>query len=580
MKATYRRALMAVGTLVASFGGGALASLDAQQVCRVAPPDDVKRIMVPALRSSNKQLAVQAADEIRERLGRDFSCRDLLVISKNDIERTLVASGYRTDTALSPTDAKTLATLMRADEYISGSVVRTPENEFQVEANLVLSRNNALVQPLPTVRTRRLDDAAKEVARHLDAAKKQMAAEQRCVALARQNNYVGAAAAAQQGIQAYPQSTLARLCLLEMYSQLNYGADSLVRVAEEILAIDPRSRIALEYAAVAYDSLKQDDKAVDAWTRLIAADPTNTRLVERATAYLLTSGQAARARPIIMEAVEQNPGDPALQRLKFLVLLTIRDWRAAYETGEELIKTDTAMADTTFFTRLVSAYANDSQPQRAAEAAARGIAKFPSNASLYALHAQTLRNAGQLQQSLVSARRAVELNPRIPRGWVLVAQTQMDLGQPDSSLASLRRAKEMNTDSTFLSQYALSLGNQAFRDANAMKDSASASATRAKFQQAVRFLALADSVADVQQNKDNANFLLGISAFALGQSAATDAPRTKSCELARTAQDAFTLAQIHLPRGASVNQQAAGQYMQYLSQFTPVVDRQVRQFCR
>ncbi|MGH7665310.1 MAG: tetratricopeptide repeat protein [Gemmatimonadaceae bacterium] len=574
MKSILRHVLATAAALAAFGVGGSLSPLAAQQVCRSTPPDDVRRILIPTFRAATPALAVQAADEVRERAEREFSCRDLLILPKKDIVRFLEASGYRTDTSLSPTDARTLASSMRADEYLTGTVTRDGGN-YRINASLVLARNNALVQPLPTVLDGDLDDAAEQVIENLQVAKRQLEAEARCVDLAREGDYRGAAAAARQGIAAYPRATLARLCLLEMYSQLNLGPDSIAALTREILEIDPQSRIALEYAAVAYDSLGQEDMAVDAWTRLIAADPTNTRLVERAIAYLVTSGQASRAKPIIDEAVAQNPGDPALQRLRWLVLLTIKDWRGAYEAGEMLVQIDTAMADTLFYQRLVSAYAGDSLPQKAADAAARGIAKFPDHASLHALHAQMLRASGQLPQAAIAARRAVELDPSIQRGWVQVAQIRMELSMPDSAAAALRSAVASGGDSAFVAQYALSLGNQLYREANASKNSVSADSSRAAFGRAMSFLSLSNEIAPSAP----AAFLLGVSAFAVGQSAATEAPRSKSCQLARLADESFTTAQINIPRGAEVSQQAAGQYMQFLTQFTPVVENQIKQFC-
>ena len=59
--------------------------------------------------------------------------------------------------------------------------------------------------------------------------------------------------------------------------------------------------------------------------------------------------------------------------------------------GEQMIKTDTATADTTFFVRQAACYASSNDPQKAAATAAQGVAKFKNNAALWSLYAQTLR---------------------------------------------------------------------------------------------------------------------------------------------------------------------------------------------
>src|SRR3546814_1530173 len=51
-------------------------------------------------------------------------------------------------------------------------------------------------------------------------------------------------------------------------------------------------------------------------------------------------------KPIIEQAVEQNPGDPALTNLLFLIQLASKDWKGATKTGEDLARVDTAASDT------------------------------------------------------------------------------------------------------------------------------------------------------------------------------------------------------------------------------------------
>ncbi|MGH7719958.1 MAG: hypothetical protein ACREON_14095, partial [Gemmatimonadaceae bacterium] len=147
-------------------------------------------------------------------------------------------------------------------------------------------------------------------------------------------------------------------------------------------------------------------------------------------------------------------------------------------------------------------------------------------------------------------------------------RTQVDLNRPDSAIASLEKAIANGEDSAVVAQYALGRGNTLYRQANGSKD-------RGAYQLAVRFVELANRLRPTPQS----NLLLGLSAFSVGQSAATDAPATKSCELARLAESSLGTAGTSLTEGESVAPDAVKQYMAYLGQLQPVVQSQLQAFC-
>ena len=65
----------------------------------------------------------------------------------------------------------------------------------------------------------------------------------------------------------------------------------------------------------------------------------------------------------------------------------------------------------------------------------------------------------------------------------------------------------------------------------------------------------------------------------MGQSAATEAPTTKSCDLSKLAESSLTEAEINLVSGGSVAPDAAKQYLDYLAKLRPYVADQVKTFC-
>jgi predicted Zn-dependent protease len=281
------------------------------------------------------------------------------------------------------------------------------------------------------------------------------------------------------------------------------------------------------------------------------------------------SGQAARAIPIINRAVTENPGDPKLLDLQFRLLRAAKDWKGAIKAGEEMVKTDTSLADTSYFLRLADAYASDSQPQKAAETIARGVAKFPNNSDLRLYHVQMLRTAGQNQQAAEALRGLVAQNPKTPRAYLQLAQIQNEMNQADSALASLQQAKANGDSAALIGQAALVIGNQRYKAANGTKNAAD-------YQTSLRFLALADSNVTDPTQKAQAEFLEGVVQLSLGQQALQTARDQKSCSAVKDAQNYFTDAQINLPKGGSFSPDATKQALGALTQLSPYADQMAK----
>jgi tetratricopeptide (TPR) repeat protein len=569
------RQVRALGGLVLAASIVGIAGPVAAQRRVITPKEGVPRLAVVPFRSSEKGLGAQAADQIRDRVRNEFSINDLWVIQKENINAMLESSGFPKDEAPDRVTARLLAQQLRADEYLEGTVNKRQDGSVKLDVGMVLTRDNTMVQPLPSAEGK-LGDAVKAVASSLEDARKQLADVRKCENAVRANNWAEATAAARAAIAAYPRSTIGRVCLAHALAGQKAPADSIIAVTKATLEIDPRNRPALSLAAQAYTEANRDAEAVDAWTRRLALDPTDTRLQQQVVNVLSASGNAAAALPIIDTAVAQNPGDPELTRLQFLVRLTVagktgQGWKKVIESGEALMRSDTAATDSTFYVRLATAYAADSQPQKAAETTARGVAKFASNASLWATHARMLKAAGQNQQSVEAARRALSLDPKNSAGWLSLADAQVEMNQPDSAVTTLRQAaaNASAADKAAIGQRLLILGNNAYKAGVASK-------SRADFERAVSILALGDSLATSEQTK----FLLGVSAFQVGDNLVRENQRARSCEDARRAQQMFALAQINVPAGGKFSPEAAGQIMNALGQYAPAVESQIKSFCK
>jgi tetratricopeptide (TPR) repeat protein len=529
-------------------------------------PQPAARLMVPTFASADKSVGADVAEQIRQRVSRDYDVKDLYVVPKADIENTLKASGYSTTEALAPNDAKALATLLRADEYLEGTVTKTPTG-IKVDAKLVLARDNTITQPLPTAEGGGAGAVAGRIASAYRAARAQLVYEKNCYSAWRGQKFAEAETLARAGLSKVPNATIVGVCLgSALYSQNKM--DSVLAVSQRILAVDPRNINALRWASAIAEE-KKDPKAFDYMIQLVAADPGNIKLVQQVVNSFAASGQAAKAVPIIMDAVRSNPGDPQLLHLAWLVLLAAKDYTQALTIGSEMIRADTAAANADYFTRTAAAQSALNKFPEAAATLTQGLQKFPNQASLYLAQSQAYSKAGQNQQAIAALKQALQRDPKVPGGYLQLVLLYSSLNQPDSAFAAVQLASNNGVDKAQLGQVVLKLGSDAYKAGNASKK-------RDDLLRAVKYLKLSNELSA----SPDAQFLMGASAFLVGQSAVNEAQDTKSCPLARLAKEHFAIAQENVPAGLQAYPDAAKQLLNAIPQFTPAVDDQIRRFCR
>ena len=570
MKAWQRHGRTVAALLAGLVFQSSVSELGAQQQTLQRGQTPGPRFMVPVLRSNERNLGAQVADALRERMGGDFMMRTLWVIPKTDIDNALEQSGYSKTEPLNANDAKQLANLIRAEEYVEGTVAKTAGG-YEFDGYLLLVRGEGMVQPLPKVSGAKPGDIAKGISGAVDAARKPLEEIKRCTLAARQSKYGEAIAEAQKGLKDYPNSVMARVCILEIANSQKWGADSIIKYAEDVLTLHKENRRALALVSDAYGEKKLDEKQIRALTTLLSLDPTNARLTETVVNIIAASGKPEVARPIIDEAVKQNPGDPSLIRLQWRIYLALKEFKQAAAIGEEMVKADTAAADTVFYTRIASAYLLSGDTAKAAEAAGRGTARFPQNNGLWMLQGQLARQAGQASQALVAFRKAVAIEPKTSDANLMIAQAFAEMGQPDSMMAALQAAETAGDSKVTIGGMALTQGNKLYREWNAQ--------TPKNVDNAPRILAMLE-YSDKVNPSPTAKFLSGVINLVIGQTLLQSNAQTKSCDVANQASDALTNANMLIPQGARAFPDQAGQLMQALQQFTPFADSQKKTLCK
>src|SRR5690348_13393385 len=206
--ASRRRAFTAAGAI-------AMAAVGAPQIARAQnrqqPGADTPRILIATFRAppASAALGVDVAEAVRNRVQSETSVRQLYVLPRQDINNYLTSSGYKADSALSVSDLKELAKLMRADEILDCSGNKTP-NGVHVDAKLMLARDVALAQPLASVDAKDPGDAAKRLEHELTDARKALPDYRKCETALRDQKWADAATAARAGLAKDANSTLSR----------------------------------------------------------------------------------------------------------------------------------------------------------------------------------------------------------------------------------------------------------------------------------------------------------------------------------------------------------------------------------
>jgi tetratricopeptide (TPR) repeat protein len=571
--------MRATGAALMLFAAGSLQAQNTGNTQRALRPGQQKgaTFMVPVFRSSERGLGVTVADKVRDELMNDNLATAMWVVSKKDLKANLELSGYSDSDALSSSDLKQLAQFIRADEYLDGVVTRGSDGNMTLTATLNLPRGEGMEQPLPPTSGGKPGEIASKMSSEIDRARKQVKGATDCMQSQRQRQYDEARAHAAKAISAYPNAVFARVCLLEMAIAQRQADDSLIKRAEEILAIAPENDRALAVAVDAYGRKVATDKAYEdkylaTLQKLLAADPTNTSLQAQIIRALAAQGKFAMAKPIVDEAVKQSPGDPDLIKLQWGIYRALGDWKAAIPIGEEMIKHDTAAADTVFYQQLVAAYLSDSQPVKAQEAAARGAAKFPNNATLWISVAQLARRNGQIPQALDAINKVLAINPKYPGVALQKAAIFSEQNNLDSLRETLRAAVAAGDDKALAGQMYLSKANgllQAYQRDTTGKTVAAA-------ENVLQHIAFADTL----NATETTGFLMAVSQLNLGQALLTRASETRSCDDAKRTNELLISSQDLIRKNGRPFGASAGQAMQGAIQLQEYADRAQRAFCR
>jgi tetratricopeptide (TPR) repeat protein len=534
-------------------------------------------LVVVTFKSADKRTGVDFAETVRDRVTGDVSYRDLQVQTKQNIDATLQASGYDMTAALTEGDANLLAKQLRADEYIEGTINKNAAGTgYTSEAWMVLTLDPNFVQPLGTFDATKLGDVAGQISKAYQAAHKAYDDVQKCRNSRRENKFAEAMSAASAGIAKYPKSTMLRICQMASLADAKKPPADVLKVAQEILQIDPKSKSALQAEVDAYDQLGNKDKKIETLASLLAADPTNTKLQQVVVYELAASGKYDVALKIIRKAVEDNPGDVVFNKLYWQLLYAVKDYKTMTAVGAAMVQIDTSFADTTYFDRTIEAFRSDTAWAKAADAAAHATQKYPRRADYWAQRGQLQLKAGQVQPAVVSLKRALEIDPKTPGARLLIITSLVDAAQYDSALAAMREALVAGEDANTIATTANTIGNRWFKFIN---DTLNKQKTIPNYQKVIYYATFGDSVAKDRAVKNNAKFLMGVAHYFISTLMIGDVQAQKSCEGAKQLKDVLVNAQLELPIGGATSPDLVKQLMPIVGQLDGTADQMIKVYC-
>ncbi|HVT39106.1 MAG TPA: hypothetical protein VHE78_08670 [Gemmatimonadaceae bacterium] len=543
-------------------------------------------------------IARRVADDLRSRIAKQSIKRELGVLDEYDVEKAMLYSGinYTPGAWLSEGEVRLIARQMRADEVVLGSVAGA-KGDVVVTSQIVLVRDWRHRQPLPSVRGATPALAADALSREVLRARTQMAGLRRCENALRVGDWATAAREAEQAIRAYPPATLARNCLLVTLVETGVRADSVRRIAEDVLARDSLNILAAVVRARALDAEQRTAEAAVAWVRVVVMRPDSLDLGLTALEELMRLQRATDALEAARTLRAAHANELRVQRLQFRADVALAHWKSAAALGDSLSRSDTTFqADSNYTVRFVQAleqsgdtlgalassvlavkrhpgdsriYTQYLQLLTAENTAAlpRGLVRFPEVSELYVLSAKRARGAGKRMEAIAATQQAVRRDPQLLQGFLQLAELWFEEQRPDSALAALTRAPRTGTGAEMLRSYAIGRGGQLLR--------AAADSEPAAQRLAVSFLVLADSI---DSREDSRGYVAGAT-LQLARSELVLASRSRGCAEAKRADLALTTSSTALERGVGEGS-ASDQLRQVFGTMRSAVDNAMKVLCK
>lgn len=489
-------------------------SLGAQ---RRAETEFVRQILVlaPFSGTDGNRVATRLANEIWDGLRDASDRREVAVVRADSAARMLRGLGFPQADRASETEQLMVARASRGDELLVGQL-REFGDTLELRATLILVRDPRIREPLPIVRAVGVENTAREITRAIIRTRTQGDYMRRCENFARIGESASAIREAERALREHPRGLLARSCLVRVLASVPVPRDSVIAVADYIIARDTANIVAHTLRAFALTSEGRNSAAIAAWQRVVALKPDSLDLGAEAIENLLRLGRPREALAAVEAVAAFHTTDLRLRRQRFRALHTVARWSEAAALGDSLERIDAQFSsDPIFIARYVESLKMHGDTLRALSksarsvaehpadgrlyvqyvelvsgenrvALARGLAKFPSFAALRVLAAQQARAAGDAGAERTALAAAVEADGSQGPVYLRLAELWFREGRADSALTVLSRAPRSGEGASMLRAYVVGRGLELLR--------ASVDSVPDSYVTPVGLLVLADSI--------------------------------------------------------------------------------------
>jgi tetratricopeptide (TPR) repeat protein len=404
---------------------------------------------------------------------------------------------------------------------------------------------------------------------------------------------------AEAGVKAYPTSTFARTCLLAGLLWVGERADSVLRVADQILGLDSANVLASVARASALQAVNRPADSEKEWLRATDLRPDSVDLGVSATDALLKLPRPTSALELTKKYSKVDEHEPRLKRLRFRAWYALSSWKEAVALGDSLDAADDTEFhdDSSYAVRYVDAlrqtgdsigalsisarsvkrYPGDPRIYsqyvalvggESSAALPRGISRFPSEPEFYVIAAKNARDAGKRKEAIAATASAVKADPSLSQGYLQMAELWFEESQPDSALSALRRAPRTGEGMEMLRSYAIGRGARVLR--------AAADTAMGVQRLAMGFLILADSV----ESRDDSRSYVTAGLLQLARSELVMASTSRECEAARRADGYLVTSEGFLARGVNTAANSAEGFKQAHDAMRAAIDNALKVLCK
>ena len=544
------------------------------------------------------KVARRVSDDVRSAIAKMGDKRELQVLEPYLIEREFALSDIPFDKQLGDRDLFDVARFMRVDEVLSGTVTAR-RDEVTVVAGLRLTRDWGQWQPLPVVHATTPAEAATKLASEVTRARLQLNPLRRCENAMHSRNQVNAIHFAEAGVKAYPSSTFARTCLLAGLLWVGERADSVLRVADQILGLDSLNILASVARASALQAVNRPADSEKAWIRATELRADSVDLGVDAAEALLKLPRPQSALYLTKKYSKVDEREPRLKRLRFRAWYALSSWKEAVALGDSLDAADDTEFhdDSSYAVRYVDAlrqtgdsigalaisarsvkrYPGDARIYsqyvaliggESGAALPRGIARFPSEPEFYVITAKNARDAGNRKVALAATAAAVRADPALSQGYLQMAELWFEEQVPDSALAVLRRAPRTGEGVAMLRSYTIGRGARVLR---------AAADTAMQVQRlAVSFLVLADSI----ESREDSRSYAAAGMLQLARTELVRASASRECDAVKRADAYLGTSDGFLSRGVSTAANSAEGFKQAHDAMRTAIDNAAKALCK